>query len=369
MASADVPRDRPRYVQLRKGRWYWEPPLRLRRSAGLKVVALGADAAAAFAAARKLNRELAGLDPGAAAPGTVAWLFEEFFRSDKFGKLAASTRKDYRWLAGRIGGLELGSTTLGRCPARSVKARHADKIHGILEKESGQAAAHYACRFARRVWNWARRQEHVDPEAANPWAEMSLGKLPERDQRWTPEQVEAFCAKARDLGWPSQALAVQLSYWLAHRQGDVLHATWTDLEKQARRTRKTRAEVPVVASVYPELAAALATVERRHVQVVVCESTDRPWKADHFRHVFRQIADAAGLPEDLQFRDLRATAATELADAGATVPELRSHGGWTNAAMALRYARATTEQFRGAAERRLNQRGGRRGKGPATDEG
>jgi len=67
LASAD----KPQYTQLRKGRWYWEPPLRLRKANGLTVKALGSDQAGACAYARKLNAELDGLDPGAAVPGTV----------------------------------------------------------------------------------------------------------------------------------------------------------------------------------------------------------------------------------------------------------------------------------------------------------
>jgi hypothetical protein len=219
---------------------------------------------------------------------------------------------------------------------------------------------------------------------------MELQSVGKRSQRWSPEQVVAFCEKARALGWPSQGLAVQLSYWLTHRQGDVLGITHADLEAEGIQTRKTGAAVPVVVGAYPALVAALsqaeldqaAAVERRRqaseareakratrekrepapfgevvpLQVVVCETTGLAWKPDHFRHVFREIAAAAGLPADIQFRDLRATGLTELADAGATDAQRRTHGGHTTAAMALRYARPTPEQFEEAARRRLEHR-------------
>ena len=68
----DDPTVRPPYTYLRRGRWFWEPPPRL-RGPSHKTVALGADQAAAWALARILNRDLAG-DDTSGLPGTVRWL-------------------------------------------------------------------------------------------------------------------------------------------------------------------------------------------------------------------------------------------------------------------------------------------------------
>jgi integrase len=360
---------KPRYTQLRKGRWYWEPPLRLRRSHGLVVQALGADQAAAWAYARKLNRDLAGLDPDQAAPGTVTWLFERFFASDRFAGLALSTQKDYRWLARRLGEVSLGSVPLGRVNALSVRPRHADRIYQLLKETSGHATAHYACRFARRVWKWAGRRELVAAHP-NPWAGMELAGLTQRHQRWTAEQVLAVVEASVEMGRASVGLAVLLAYWLGHRQGDVLALTWTALEDGHRHTNKTGVRVPIVAAAYPELAAALAAERARQeganlasTHVVVCEMTGRPWLPDTFRHEFRRVAVAAGLPGDLQFRDLRATATTELADAGADVVALSTHTGHLTVEMARRYTRRTADGFQRAAAQRLAARKNRTGGG------
>ena len=48
----------------------------------------------------------------------------------------------------------------------------------------------------------------------------------------------------------------------------------------------------------------------------------RPYKKDNFTHRFRDICRAVGVPNDLQFRDLRRTTATELAAAGTTAAEI-----------------------------------------------
>jgi len=357
------PNAKPAYTQLRKGRWYWEPPLRLRRANGLAVKALGADQVSAWTYARKLNKELAGRDPDAPQPGTVAWVFEQFFASERFAGLAASTQKDYRWLAKRLGSVLIASQTFGRIQARAVRARHADGIYAIIKKESGHATAHYACRFARRVWKWAARREHVAQDMANPWSGMELAGLPEREQSWTADQVRMLKAKAHEMERSSIALAVSLAYWLGHRQGDVLTLTWAALRAGERRTHKTAAKAVLVPSAYPELAAELLAERARQgasdtasTHAVVCEMTKRPWQADTFRHEFRRIANAAGIPSDLQFRDLRATAATELADAGADVIDMSTHTAHRTVQMARRYARRTPKQFQRAAEKRLAAR-------------
>ena len=47
----------------------------------------------------------------------------------------------------------------------------------------------------------------------------------------------------------------------------------------------------------------------------------RRYLKDNFTHRFRDICRAAGLPDHLQFRDLRRTAETEVMEGGATVSE------------------------------------------------
>lgn len=370
--TPDDSNGRPPYTYLRKGRWFWEPPPRL-RGPSHKTVALGSDQATAWTVARGLNRELSG-NPTKGLPGTVRWLFSQFEATSRFdqldtdgkvdstGTLAAKTQKDYRWLGRLLSAHVLANVPLGTVPARALKARHADKIHGAVKEKHGAAAAHYACRYARRVWNWARRQEHV---ADNPWAGMELATLAARKQRWTREQVEAFCAKAVQKGWPSQSLGVRLGYWLGMREGDIIALTWTALDSRSVETSKTGAEVPASASAYPDLRKALRLTPRAGVQVLICETTGRPWSEDYFRHVFRDIARAAELPDDLQYRDLRATAATELSDAGADVIALSTHTGHLTTEMARRYARRTPEQFEAAAKLRVaaERRAKRKAKG------
>jgi hypothetical protein len=123
---------------------------------------------------REFNRRLDALPNAEGQPGSIRWLFDQFFSSERFAGLASSTQGDYRWLAMKLCGLKLGSQTLGAFSARAIRGKHADRLYAMLREESGHSTAHYACRFARRVWKWGARREFVAPEMPNPWAGMEL---------------------------------------------------------------------------------------------------------------------------------------------------------------------------------------------------
>ena len=375
------PATRPLHVKLVKGRWYWDPPDRLRKSHGLKTIALGADQAAAWGYAAILNRENLQLGPGAPVVGTIRWLFDSFLAGERAQALAPATRRDYRWLALRvIGPLRLGPLTVGEMPAMAIRPRHADRIYALIVEANGAAAGHYATRFARRVWKWAARKELVDQ---NPWREMELKGLPKRTGLWTAAQVADVVAAAEAAGRPSIGLATLLGYWLGHRQADVLNLTWTALEAGMVETRKTGRVLPIDVSAYPELEAALAGERRSSTHVVVREAVQRkgappaipqPYQRHTFGHEWRMIAAKAGIPPELQFRDLRSTALTELADAGADIIPMSTHGGHETLQINRRYARPTVAQFRAAAGRRMEHRANGQGKSnadrkPALEDG
>lgn len=358
-----APSDRPLHVKLVRRRWYWDPPDKLRKSHNLKTVALGADQESAWAYARTLNRDHLSLGPDDATVGSVRWMFEAFIAGDKFSELAAATQRDYRWLLQRVlSPMEMSGRPLGGYLAAQIKPRHADAIYGLLKESHGPSAAHYACRVARRVWHWGGRREMVE-RLNNPWTGMELKGIPARTQRWTIDQVDAVRARAIELKAPSIGLAVSIAYWWGHRQGDVLALTWAALDSGEVSTSKTGQLLPVDIDAYPSLKVELTAERARQTlagtnlgHVIICEATGSRWERHGFGHAFREIATAAGIPANLQFRDLRATAVTELSDAGADPIGLSTHSGHQTVSMARRYARRTPEQFTAAAGKRMERR-------------
>ena len=94
----------------------------------------------------------------------------------------------------------------------------------------------------------------------------------------------------------------------------------------------------------------------------VCATvTGKRWHRRNFTKTARRIAREAGLPDDLQIRDLRRTAATEGASAGATPAELMAVGGWVNQASIRPYLVQTQEQATAFQEKRDTYRQRQRG--------
>lgn len=338
------PDGRPPYTYLRRGRWwYWEPPAHT----GQKAVALGTDRTAAWREARRLNKRLK-----ARGPGSIHALIEGYQQSRLYTDLSPVTQGQYDHYLEVLAGLPVPTGTVGELQARALRPRHADGIYDTLVEKRGGAAAAYATRVARRVWAWGLRQELVDQ---NPWARMGLKGRPGRTQRWERAQVDQLIATAERLGRPSIALATTLLYWWGWRPQDVLGLTWADIAAGQVVSRKTKTPLPISVTAYPAVAAALARARRVEGEdtVVLNERFGKPWTVNGWSHAFREVATAAGLPSELQARDLRATVATEMEEAGVDAQATSTHTGHATPKMRRHYTRRSQKALETAAKKRL----------------
>ncbi len=102
----------------------------------------------------------------------------------------------------------------------------------------------------------------------------------------------------------------------------MLRLGWTQYDGAAVRLRQRKTGRLIAVPAIAELRQTLDAAPRTAATMVVSETTGRPYTEDNFTHLFRGVADAAGLPDALQFRDLRRTAVVFLAEAGCSVPEI-----------------------------------------------
>lgn len=351
--AGEKPPERPKYAYLRGRWWYWEPPA----NSGRGRVPLGSDQAAAFQKADELNADLAG-----SAAGTLRHMADAFETSRVFLALSPNTQRQYQGMLRALCAVPVTGHTLGVELVREIRPVHADGIYEVLVARHGPAMAAYVCRVARRVWEWGLRQEHVQ---VNPWTKMSIRGQPARKQRWTMEQIATFHATAERMGRPSMALACTLLYWWGWRPQDVAALTWGDVRAGVmvpRKTANTTAiELPIVIDGYPEVAAALAAGRETAPDdqaVIRSERTKEGYTRDGLSHAWRAVMDEAALPPDLQMRDLRATAVTELNEAGVDSVAASTHSGHLTADMRRRYARRTIKAAEGAAAARLKLKRG-----------
>jgi integrase len=141
-----------------------------------------------------------------------------------------------------------------------------------------------------------------------------------------PEQIAAMQETANPEFWPLFLGAL----FTGLRQGDLRQVPWSAYDGHAitwriTKRRKADAGVKVTIPCTTALRSMLETLPRRG-PLIFTTLTGRAWKKRHLaRHFEIARAKAAqALPEiaDLHFHDLRGTAITMLAEAGATVPEI-----------------------------------------------
>lgn len=399
---------RTRYLTQRSGaggipRFFWQPSTELQREHSWKPVRLAQEAVAAImrtafasgdegriaaalqqaraAAAREADEWNAKLDAwreqqalageGASTPGTVASIVRDYRKHRSYAELGDKTRREYdRYLA-------IIEQWAGDLPAAAIDARDADQLYAT-HADHAPATAHHLVRVGRVLWNFGMRYNKL---SANPFAKMGIKAQRQNEpELWTPPDVAAFVATADRMGWHSVGTAVLLNSWIGQRQGDVIAmarssyfngALWITQHKTGAKVALPIDEIPTLRQRLAEqtarqdeaLRARRAAEPDREipepVALLVCESTGRGWKADHFRATFATIrAEAADTvrPElaGKQFLWLRHSAVTALFDAGVhDVGAVTGHSDLSIHQIIARYRVRTEQQARVAFTARL----------------
>jgi integrase len=352
MSDSKKPRHFVEKEQKGHSLFYWQPSAGLQR-AGFKTVPLGKDRAAAIAGAEALNRKVDAYRGGQPVlakntHGTLPWLIEQYKASPGWHKVRAQTREHYETHFRRI---RKWSADRGDPPMRTITKRDAEAFWASMQNTLAMAQVVIA--RCSQLWNYALDLDE-DIVAKNPFARMNIPGPRPRDEVWKPGQIAAVIEKAlaapadkrRSGAQPvrsSIALAVLIGANTAQREGDILAMKWSQYNgKTIALTQSktgTTLEIPVTA----ELKQALDEAKGASGKVVQLHQTDREicinevtgerWLADSFIAQFRKICDAAGIPKNLQFRDLRRTATVQLAEAGCEIPEIAAFGGWSIASV------------------------------------
>lgn len=208
-----------------------------------------------------------------------------------------------------------------------------------------------------------------------------------RKEYLTYQQVIAFrdAAERMGVGWMGLCLLIQFDFGLRRRDviGEYVtdeHGeaairigkriwrdgmTWDMIDKEGvfrklvSKTAFSSEEIAAhVISDYPDLAAEIAQIptERRIGPIVLNVKTGLPPTEPQCRRVFRRVARAIGLPENVQNRDARAGADTEAYEAGATAEESMALLTHTQEHTNRRYLKEKIEQSRRAATKRVASR-------------
>lgn len=249
---------------------------------------------------------------------TLLGLLNAYQASEDFKGLAARSRRDYVKQIVRI------ERRFSDFPVAALSDRRSRAIFLAWRDEIARTSrrqADYAWTVLSRSLSWALDRGIV---ADNPCAKAGrLYRGNRVDRVWSSDDEAAFMEAA-----PAHLrLAFLLALWTGQRQGDLLALPWSAYDGECIRLRQSKTGARVVVPVAKPLKAALDDAKEKKVgPLVLTNSRGLPWTGNGFHASWRKVCAGAGI-RGLTFNDLRGTAVTRLALAGATEAEIATISG------------------------------------------
>ena len=348
------------------------------------------------AACERLQLEMYGEKPPKET-GTLRWLIG-VYQTDPDSPYA--TMRHYTKRHGLDSQLRKLSERFGTFRLADIGARECKRIYEETRWPAGKdgperrGMAHHAITALRMALTFGTAFE-IDPACARIRAilgDMKFEKGTSRTEVLTLRQCEDIIAAANGAGLHSMAIAQALARSLGLRQRDCI-GEWVPVyepgvsgivhhgEKWLRGIRWEEISSDMILThtmsksrigkvlefdlkAYPLVMAELDKVpaEKRVGPLAVCELTGRPWKQNHFRLKWREIATKAGVPKTVQNRDSRAGSITEVIKAtGGNLEAARHHAGHSEIKTTLGYSREALDTNRETAAKVTEFRAKNRG--------
>lgn len=190
------------------------------------------------------------------------------------------------------------------------------------------------------VYKWARRRRLTPRGFVSPTRGIERHpESPHRVRYLTDAERERLLKVCKASTWPKLYLLVVLALTTGARKGELLGLTWGDVDfkRGLAYVHTSKNGEPRVLPLTDTTVTELARHHRRTPTTLVFESPRAPGKAMCFESAFRKaVADAR--IEHFRFHDLRHTAASYLAQSGASLLEIADVLGHKQLAVVKRYA-------------------------------
>jgi integrase len=248
--------------------------------------------------------------------GTLLSVLQAYQASEDFTGLAESTRHGY---VGRIRCIE---TAFADFPLSALTDR---RTRGIFMKWRDELAAKsrrqadYAWTVLARILSWGLDRGLVLATPCERGGRLYRGTR--RDIVWTAADEALFLERA-----PAHLhLPLLLALWTGQRQGDLLRLPWSAYDGTHIRLRQGKTGARVVIPVGAPLKAALDATPKLS-PIILIKRDGKPWTSAGFQTAWCRACKHVGLV-GLTYHDLRGTAVTRLAIAGATEAEIATISG------------------------------------------
>ena len=343
----------------------------------------------AFDAWRSGDAKIAsGTAPAIAAVGTLDWVFAEYRADRRYTKLDPKSKRNHENGYKLVGNYILkDKTRLGSRRASLIDTSVTDALYEALlvVKDENcnvigerRTTVNHAMKSCRRAWNICARRNPGKLPLVNPFAQMGLRSSDRETPTATFEELQAFRAKAKELGLPSLATGALIGWEWLQREADIF-ATFDvahyrpkerpDMVRVVHEKTKEESWIPLFtdngAPVYPELMAELDAIKRDRIGGLMLRrdwGERGPWptwpKPDQpdFTHLSRKVKEvirAAALRDELSFTSFRHGGFTETGDAELTDREIMAQGRHKSVKVLPKYVKRTARQVTtGALKRR-----------------
>lgn len=304
-----------RYVTIRTNRsgkrYYWQRK-------GFKLTRLSDDPRVRYSQQLQLNNMADNRQQQTlVTEGTFAWVVQKYKETEGFIKLAPGTKRYYNQF------LDLILESRSEIPFEVFGRKEVVDFIETFDKTAKRKVA----AVLRNLFNTANY--HGIGEA-NHARDLRLEGQRKRSQIWKQDQCSAWL-EASEKHPKGQAMAVAF-HLLAHtvqRPGDVLKMARTNYNGKTIKLRQQKTGKQMEIPCAPVLRRVLDTEIKATTSLMLVSHEGRPLHYIRFHEAFNEIRGSAGLPDDLQPRDLRRTAMVNLALNGATDIEIAALSGHT----------------------------------------
>lgn len=272
----------------------------------------------------------------------VHTIIKDYIASDRYNSLASSSKKMYLSAINALEQIILpnGKTILD-AHVHNIEYGTADFVKRVLSFNLKPATISLYFSMFSSVWYVALRNGKA---AYNPWSKANIKINNIRDVIWTPEQLKIAVDTSKELGFHLLALYISIAYHTGMRPwSDLRNLKWSNLKLDKGGQYVVdfiiqKTSIHLLLPLAPEAAELLNSLPKISKYIFVTED-NRRFTQVTLTNQFNKVKKYACLDPNLTIRDLRRTAVTEMAQAGATTQEIQAMTGWRIPdAMLKRYA-------------------------------
>lgn len=260
-----------------------------------------------------------------------------------FTKLQKKTQEGYLW------GLSCLTDAQKALPVARMDRAWIIRTQDKLASTPGKA--NYFVTVLKKALFWGIDRGWLKTNPAMKIERLSSGP---GYRAWSNAEIAAFTGPEA-LAF---ALPVLLALYTGQRRGDVLCLPWSAYDGHSISLTQSKTGTMVSIPAHPVLKKALDIAALNKTAITICTRPDgHAWRESHFAHAFAAKRIALQLPDDTQFHGLRHSAASRLAEAGASDAQIQAVTGHKSRQMVEHYTKgARTKKMAGDAIAMLPRR-------------